>query len=127
MSRLVRHFPKEYFSDKTVECIKKHVENQLSVDFDKKYTIDDSSVRRILHRIIDQRLEDRDRMFQRVVMEIVSEIKQFELERIKHLKWEKSFPYQGIYDYNTQLGPDLHSIKLSKNPATVRFWYTYGV
>ena len=60
-------------------------------------------------------------------MEIVNEIKTFELERIKNLRLEKYYEFgQKIYDVSTRAGPDMQHVKLSKQPSTLRFYHTYG-
>lgn len=123
------HVPHDYFSKNNVFKVKKAVELVLAPSFDKPYTVDENSIYRILHRVLEERLECEDRMLQRAVMYIVSEIKQFELERNKHLNWENKYKFSQMpYNVLDKIGPPLHGIKHSRQPSTVRFyfsnWYT---
>lgn len=128
MTTLFNHnVPHDYFSLKNLKIIKNNVEKMLKSSFDKTYTVDDPSILRIMHRVLEERLECIDRMLERSTMYIVSEIKQFEIERNKHLKWENEYRFsQSPYNISARLGPPLHGIKLSKQPTTLRFYYTYG-
>jgi hypothetical protein len=119
--------PQDYFSKNTVELVKRNVTDILNHDFIHPIEVDDESVLRVLQRVLEERLEPFYRMVTRVVMEIVNEIKTFELERTKHLRYEKFFEYtQKIYDVSSRSGPDMQTIKLSKQPSTLRFYHTFG-
>ena len=128
MTTLLNHrVPHHYFSKRNVDIIRLNVEKMLQYSFDKKYTVDIHSILRIMHRVLEERLECIDRMMERCVMYIVSEIKQFEIERNKHLNWEKEYRFSQMpYNISAGLGPPLHGIKYSRQPSTVRFYYTYG-
>jgi hypothetical protein len=118
--------PENYFGPDNVNRVRKGVEKLLEKHFDKKYTIDDDSIYRVLHRTIDARLDTNDLMIDRTIMDIASEIKQFELERKRNLNLEQNFPFTGgIYDVLNKIGPDLYGIKRPKNISTLRFYHTY--
>ena len=119
--------PEQYFGIENVEFVKQHVTDILSYDFESPIVVDDASVLRVLHRVLDERLEPLSKMLTRAIMEIVNEIKTFELERIKNLRLEKYYEFgQKIYDVSTRAGPDMQHVKLSKQPSTLRFYHTYG-
>lgn len=119
--------PRNYFSQNQIDFIKTEVTKILSNDFRVPIVVDDMSVLRVLQRVLDDRLESQPTMLTRVIMEIANEIKTFELERIKNLRLENFFEYtQKIYDISTHSGPDMQIIKLSRQPATLRFYHTFG-
>jgi hypothetical protein len=119
--------PQGYFSDDVVEFVRKSVTDILSKDFIHPIVIENDSIYRVLQRVLEDRLESFPNMLRRVVMEIVDEIKTFELERTKNLKFEKYFQYtQKIYDISSRSGPDMQIVKLSKQPSTLRFYHTFG-
>lgn len=119
--------PKGYFSKEIIDVIKSNVSQILSKDFLKPIVVDTESVLRVLQRVLEDRLESFPRMIERAIMEIVNEIKTFELERTKHLRYEKYFRYtQNIYDVSSKSGPDTQTVKLSRQPSTLRFYHTFG-
>jgi hypothetical protein len=119
--------PPNYFSDDVVEVVRNKVTNMLSKDFVFPYEVDRESVFRVLQRVLEDRIEPLSNMITRAVMEIVNEIKTFELERTKHLKFENYFEHtQKIYDISSRSGPDTQTIKLSRQPSTLRFYHTYS-
>lgn len=120
-----RNIP-NYFTQENVLYIKKTVEDILCPSFIQKYTVDNDSILRVMHRVIDERLEPIPKMLERVVMYITSEIRQFELERARNIDLELGFKFTGgIYDNLYKIGPDIHNIKMVKNPSTLRFYHTY--
>lgn len=120
--------PYGYFGDVIIKYVRETVTNILNKDFDGPIVIDDSSILRVLQRVLDERLEPLSRMLTRVIMEIVDEVKTFELERTKNIRLEKFFGYtQKIYDVSSKSGPDTQTIKLSRQPATLRFYHTFGI
>lgn len=127
LSLLHGKVPQGYFSDDVVEFVRNNVSMILEKDFVYPIVVDDSSIRRVLQRVLDDRLEPLSRMLTRAIMEISNEIKTFELERTKHLRYENFFEYtQKIYDISSKSGPDMQTIKLSRQPATLRFYHTFG-
>lgn len=119
--------PEHYFSQENVDYISEQVTNILTNDFQVSIVIDDESIRKVLHRILDDRLEPLQKMLERVIMEITNEVKTFELERLKNLRLEQYYTFsQKIYDIAARSGPDMQSIKISRQPATLRFYHTFG-
>lgn len=119
--------PRHYFSQENVDKISALVTTQLAPDFNSPYVVDDASIRRVMQRVLEARLEPLPDMFRRVVMEITNEVRTFELERVKHLRYEKFYEFTArIYDVVTRSGPDMQTIKLSRQPATLRFYHTFG-
>jgi hypothetical protein len=120
--------PRGYFSDSVVSYIQKIVTEILSKDFINPIEVDSSSVRRVLQRVLDDRLEPLPKMLTRVIMEITNEIKTFELERTRNLRLESFFQNARIiYDVSARSGPDMQTIKLSRQPSTLRFYHTFGL
>jgi hypothetical protein len=119
--------PEGYFSRDVIDYIGKQVTRILKKDFIHSMTVDEESILRVLQRVLDDRLESFPKMITRAIMEIVNEIKTFELERNKHLRYEKYFTHtQKIYDVSSKSGPDMQIVKLSRQPATLRFYHTFG-
>lgn len=120
--------PLGYFSDKNVKNIRNKIKEILLKSFDKPVIIDDNSIRRVMQRVLDERLEPYPLMEQRIIMYIVSEFKQFELEKNKNLRYERFFPYtQLVYDNTARSGPDMQTIKLSRQPSTLRFYNFFSL
>lgn len=121
------HIPHGYFTDENIAYISERITGMLSHDFIYPYVVGREDIKRVMLRVLEARLEAIPLMMQRVVMEIVSEIKEFELERVKHLRWEKNFKYtQTLFDVSARSGPDLQHVKLSRQPSTLRFYHTFG-
>ena len=119
--------PPSYFSQDNIDHVRNKVTNILRHDFKFPIVVDDESILRVLQRVLDERLEPLYKMLTRAIMEITSEIKAFELERLKHLKYEKFYTFsQKIYDVAARSGPDMQRIKLSRQPSTLRFYHTFG-
>lgn len=128
LTLLTTKIPNGYFSQKNVNLIRNEITKNLSFDFEVPIIIDDSSIRRVMQRVLEERLESIDRMLIRVVMEIINEYKTYQLERIKHLRWERYFPFtQKIVDISSSSGPDMQTIKLSRACSTLRFHHTYSI
>ena len=127
LTLFTKKVPKDYFSEENVRKIKLEIAYNLYNNFNIPIYVDDASILRVMHRVLDERLEDKEKMFQRVVMEICNEYKTYQLEKVKHLRWERFYPFvKNVYDVSSRSGPDLQSIKLSPTPSTLRFYYSYG-
>lgn len=84
-----------------------------------------------MQRILSERLEEIPRMNQRVIMELVNEIRTDQLDVNKHLRWEDGYAYsQQVYDSVGKKGPDTTAIKLANRlgkpcvGGTVSFYFT---
>jgi len=128
MSYLIStYIPENYFSNQTIQYIKKQVSDYLNHNFDKPIIVDDNSIRRVLLRVLDERREPLDKMYQRVIMYLINEVKTFFLERNTNIRLERFYQTnQTLYDSLSSKGPDMQIIKLSRQPSTMRFWYTFG-
>jgi hypothetical protein len=119
--------PPGYFSQNNINRVRASTELLLKPHFNRVHFVDDASIKRVMHRVIDERLEPLPKMFDRAAMYIASEIKEFELEKNRNLDLEKGFRFVGgVYDILGKMGPDLAVYKPSKNVSTVRFYHTYG-
>lgn len=123
--------PPKFFTKENIEWIRKVVQQNLNFDFRNTILIDDESIVRVMQRILSERLEEIPRMNQRVIMEIVNEIRTEQIEVNKHLKWQEGYAYsQQVYDTVGKKGPDVSSIKLANRlgkprvGGTVSFYFT---
>jgi hypothetical protein len=127
LTLLGTHIPEGYFSRFNIETVSNTITDILNSDFDHPVIINDEDIKRVMLRVLEARLEPTPLMLRRVIMEIVSEFKEFELERTKNLRLEKYYHFtQNIYDVSARKGPDLSIVKLSKQPSTLRFYHTFG-
>ena len=119
--------PIDYYSQERISFIKSEVARILSLNFTKIIIINDEDVKKVLMRVLDERLEEDYKMTQRAIMYIVNEIKSHQLERMRSLQWEKKFPFVNMpYDNLAKSGPDLSLYKPSKQPSTLRFYFSSG-
>jgi hypothetical protein len=125
------YIPKGYFDKDNIDFIIFKIQQQLAFDFKNTILIDRPSVIRVMQRIIEERMEDIPKMNQRVVMELVNEIRTHQIDVNKRLKWEKGYTQsQLLYDPVGLKGPDVSSIKLAnrlgkpKVGGTVGFYFT---
>ena len=77
--------PIDYYSQERISFIKSEVARILSLNFTKIIIINDEDVKKVLMRVLDERLEEDYKMTQRAIMYIVNEIKSHQLERMRSL------------------------------------------
>ncbi len=119
--------PLNYFNKEKINFIKKEVCKILLRNFRKNTVIDDEDVKKILMRVLDERLEEDEKMTQRAIMYLTNEVKAHHIERLRNLYWEKTFPQVNqIYDNLSRSGPDLGLYKPSKQASTLRFYFSSG-
>lgn len=117
--------PKDYYSRTRIEYIKNEVSKLLSFNFKKKVIISDEDIKRILMRVLEERLEEDDKMIDRAIMYLVNEVKAHHVERIRNLQWDYAFPHVNkAYDELSKSGPDLGLFKGSKQASTLRFYFS---
>ncbi len=123
LTLLKTKIPSWLFTNETVEFVQQQILYILGNIY-----IDKDSVKRVLYRVLEERLEDKEKMIQRVIMHIVNEFRAFQREKINNFNKEFYFKEtQRVFDPNSLYGPDMQMIKLSKQPSTMRFWFTKGL
>ncbi len=123
--------PDGYFDDDNIEFIRKKIADVLTDEFSQRFNVDRASVIRVMERILGERLEMIQRMNQRVIMSLVNEIRNFQHDVTKRLKWSNFYAQsQLLYDPTVARGPDLQAIKLKNRlgeprvGGTSRFYFT---
>lgn len=125
------NIPEGYLTLENVKFIHDKIVEVLKREFTQNINIDDNSIVKIMVRIAEQRLESIPRMNQRVVMEICSEFRQYQIDMNKHMLWEENYSEsQKIYNMVGMLGTKDPEIKIriarngGKVGSTARFYFT---
>lgn len=123
--------PEGYFSDDNVEFLANKITQILSRDYRQKILFDRGSIKRLMQRVLNERLESIPRMNQRVVMYATNEYRNHQDQLNKNLKLEAHYiSSQLLYDASTDRGPDMQHIKLSQRlgkenvGGTTRFYFS---
>jgi hypothetical protein len=124
--------PEGFFTQENTDFLQKKIIEVLKRDYTKDIVIDKNSILRIMQRIIEGRLESIPRMNQRVVMEICSEFRQYQVDMNRKMQWESNYiESQKIYDMVGALSSRDIEIKLGYSNSgpfvggTTRFWFPY--
>lgn len=118
--------PTNYFNPTKIYYISNEVTRNLRYTFKDNIKITDDDIRRVLLRVLEERLEEDDKMTRRAIMYLINEVKAHHIEKIRNLNWEYVFPYVGgIYDNLSKTGPDMNLYKPSKQATTLRYYLTY--
>lgn len=111
----------------TVTRVQRGVAELLAADFGPRVLVDDDTVARIFQRVLSERREPRDRVIERCIMELSNEFKTTELEKQKHLKWERAFWHVGsAYDSSARMSGGDWTVKYSAQPSTLNFYHSVG-
>jgi len=122
--------PDGFFDSENVEFVRHKAAELLKREYVQDINFDKASVIRIMQRILGERLEPVPRMNQRVLMTLTNEFRTYQMQLLKHMKWEDHYvESQRLYDPTTERGPDLQAIKLAQKRGrptvggTVRFMF----
>ncbi len=122
--------PDGFFDSENVEFVRRKAAELLKREYAQDINFDKASVIRIMQRILGERLEPVPRMNQRVLMTLTNEFRTYQMQLLKHMKWEDHYvESQRLYDPTTERGPDLQAIKLAQKRGrptvggTVRFMF----
>lgn len=119
--------PLDYYNKEKINFIRNEVSRLLSFNFKKTTLISDQDIKRILMRVLEERLEEDDKMTQRAIMYLVNEVKAHHIDRLRALYWEDLFPHVNqVYDNISKIGPDMGLYKPSKQASTLRFYFSSG-
>jgi hypothetical protein len=124
--------PADYFTQKNIDYIKNTVSKVFKNTYSQQIIIDDDSVKRVLRRVFDEKLETVDRMNQRAVMYLVNGTEAHLRLRDVRYDQEQNFKYsQSLYDpLSGRAGADIFNIKLAQRygkplvGGTLRFYHT---
>jgi hypothetical protein len=136
MGKLVHNIagniPEGFFTGENVEFLQNKITEILKREYVQSILIDKDSILRIMQRIIEQRAESIPRMNQRVIMEIASEFRQYQVDMNRKMQWEDNYEAsQKIYNMVGMLGNKDSELKLSYSSSgpfvggTTRFWFPY--
>jgi len=122
--------PDNYFTQKNIDYIRDTVSRVFKNTYSQKIILDDESIKRILRRVFEEKLETVDRMNQRAVMYLVSSTEGHLQNRDIRFEQEKNYKYsQSLYDpLSSRAGVDTFNIKLAQRlgkplvGGTLRFY-----
>jgi len=124
--------PSGYFDDDNVDFIYKKIIEVLHQNFTQDILIPKGDIKKIMLRILAERLEEIPMMNQRVIMSIVSEFRNHELDVRKKLWWSERSKYalslqdptEGVAKYDP-LGIKLaNRLGAPRVGGTSRFYFT---
>lgn len=118
--------PTNYFDSTKIQYISDEVTRNLRYTFKDNIKVTDDDIKRVLLRVLEERLEEEHKMTIRTIMYLINEVKAHHIEKMRNLNWEYIFPYVGgIYDNLSKTGPDMNLYKPSKQATTLRYYLTY--
>lgn len=134
ISKTSNPVPEGYFDDDNVEFVKQLVLKNLSIDFKNDVIIiPDDSVKRIMLRVLQTRVEDVPEMNVRAIMELTNEVRVHQMQLRRHAKFEHNFvSSRMLYDTVGQNanGVDVRGLKISNRlgkprvGGTIQFYST---
>jgi hypothetical protein len=123
--------PENYYTKKNIDFIINEVSKILSKEFKQKIVYDSDSVKRILQRVFEEKLEEVPRMNDRAIMYLCANARSNIAQRDVRFSQEKNFENaMSLYDASAQRGVDLHGIRLKhhlgkpKVGGTMGFYFT---
>ena len=124
--------PAGYFAEDNVLFIQNKIIEILGRDFTQRILIPVGDIKKIMLRVLSERLEEIPMMNQRVMMIIVSEFRNHQADVWKKLHWEKTYPHtQLLQDQTAGVSRfDIAHIKLANRlgqprvGGTTRFYFT---
>ena len=124
--------PSGYFDNDNVEFIQKKIIEVLHQNFTQDIVISTGDIKKIMLRILAERLEEIPMMNQRVIMTIVNEFRNHEIDVRKRLWWSERSKYTQILQDPTEgvARYDPLGIKLANRlgapmvGGTSRFYFT---
>ena len=124
--------PSGYFDNDNVDFIQKKIIEVLHQNFTQDIMISKGDIKKIMLRILSERLEEIPMMNQRVIMTIVSEFRNHEIDVRKRLWWSERSKYTQILQDPTEgvARYDPMGIKLANRlgasmvGGTSRFYFT---
>ena len=124
--------PSGYFDNDNVDFIQKKIIEVLHQNFTQDIMISKGDIKKIMLRILSERLEEIPMMNQRVIMTIVSEFRNHEIAVRKRLWWSERSKYTQILQDPTEgvARYDPLGIKLANRlgapmvGGTTRFYFT---
>lgn len=129
---LVPTYPNGYFDADNVHYIQMTIRKVLSREFKQTILIDEGSIKRVMQRVVEDRIESVPRMNQRVVMEICNEFRNHQNNVDKHLRYEEYFrlatgmynPISQYVQYDSQVIKPKTRLGKPNVGGTVRFYFT---
>ena len=126
------YIPSGYFSKENVDFIRNKIIEVLHINFNQDIEIPVGDIKKIMLRILEERLEEIPMMNQRVIMSIVDEFRTYEIDVEKRLWWADRYKYTQLLQDQTEgvARYDPQGIKLANrlgNPrvgGTSRFYFT---
>lgn len=124
--------PSGYFSEENVKFIQQKIVEVLQQNFTQTVNISRGDIKKIMLRILAERLEEIPMMNQRVVMTIVDEFRTHEIDVEKRLWWADRYKYTQVLQDDTEgvARYDPAGIKLANRlgeprvGGTSRFYFT---
>jgi len=126
------YIPSGYFSDENVSFIQKKLIEILHINFTQAIEVSKGDIKKIMLRILSEKLEEIPMMNQRVLMTIVDEFRTHQIDVHKRLWWSERSRFTQILQDNTEgvARYDPGAIKLANRlgqprvGGTSRFYFT---
>lgn len=94
--------PSGYFDNDNVDFIQKKIIEVLHQNFTQDIMISNGDIKKIMLRILSERLEEIPMMNQRVIMTIVNEFRNHEIDVTKRLWWAERSKYTQLLQDPTE-------------------------
>lgn len=128
------NIPAGYFSPDNIEFLQNKITRVLS-EFKQNIRIDVASIKRVMARILEERIESVPKMNQRVIMSIASEFRRHEDTVQRALNWEETYRHDASQLVDRSAGSARFDFGNYKQPrgggfrpvdadmSTVRFYF----
>lgn len=126
------YIPSGYFNHENVNFIRNKIQEVLRINFTQTIEIPNEDIKKVMLRILSEKLEEIPMMNQRVIMSIVDEFRTYQINVEKRMWWmQESRNSTSLIDLSEGVARyDPGNIKLANrlgNPrvgGTVRFYFT---
>lgn len=108
--------PENYFTKQNILNIINETSKILSKEYKQKIIVDENSVRRVLRRVFEEKLEPIERMNDRVIMILANNARNEITQRNTRMNFERNYEAsQSLYDPIGMRSVDLKGIRLKQH------------
>jgi len=126
------YIPDGFFCKDNLSFIQNMITHVLKREFSQNVIISEADIKKVMQRVMGERMESVPKMNQRVIMYITNEFRDHQLDVNKHLRWDENKHFaETLYDpISCNLRADPYNVKLSNRfgrarvGGTARFYFT---